>query len=51
MLDFEGDVENTFLCSFAIGYTDVFGNALTHDLIENGKDIPVTNENRKVNTF
>ncbi|CAB4005468.1 ubiquitin- ligase E3A-like [Paramuricea clavata] len=47
ILDFEGDVENTFICSFAISYTDVFGNVLTHELIENGKDIPVTNESRK----
>lgn len=48
ILDYEGDVENTFLCSFAISYTDVFGSVLTHELMENGKDIPVTNENRKV---
>lgn len=48
MLDFEGDVENTFLCSFVISNTDVFGNVLTYELMENGKDLPVTNENRKV---
>lgn len=48
MLDFDGDVESAFLCSFEISYSDVFGNHLKHELIENGKDVMVTNENREV---
>ena len=48
MMDFEGDVENTFMQTFRISYTDVFGATLSHDLKENGDDTKVTKENRKV---
>jgi ubiquitin-protein ligase E3 A len=48
MLDYDRNVENDFLCTFKIGYTDVFGSNLSHDLKENGGDIPVTNGNKKV---
>ena len=47
MLDFDGDVHETFMQTFRISYTDVFGANLTHDLKENGDDIPVTKENRQ----
>lgn len=50
ILDFKGDVESTFVCSFALSYTDVFGAVLTYELVEGGKDIPVTNANRQVTT-
>ncbi len=35
MLDFDGDVQETFMQTFRISYTDVFGANLTHDLKEN----------------
>ena len=49
MLDYDGDVEETFMQTFRISYTDVFGANLSHDLKENGDDITVTKENRQVN--
>lgn len=49
VMEFDGDVEEQFMCTFALSYSDVMGVTCTHDLKENGKDIPVTNENRKVN--
>ena len=48
MLLFEGDVESTFMQTFRISCTDVFGNTISHDLKENGDDIKVTKENRQV---
>ncbi|KXJ10271.1 ubiquitin-protein ligase E3A [Exaiptasia diaphana] len=46
MLEYPGNVKEDFMCTFKIGYTDVFGSSLSHDLKENGGDIPVTNENK-----
>lgn len=51
MLEYPGNVKEDFMCTFKIGYTDVFGSSLSHDLKENGGDIPVTNENRVVWTL
>ena len=48
MMDFEGDVENTFMQTFRISYTDVFGATLSHDLKDNGDDMKVTKGNRRV---
>lgn len=47
--DYEGNVEEDMMITFQISHTDLFGNPLTHDLRENGDQIPVTNDNRKVN--
>eukprot|EP00057_Strongylocentrotus_purpuratus_P032008 XP_786362.2 PREDICTED: ubiquitin-protein ligase E3A [Strongylocentrotus purpuratus] len=47
LLEHEDTVEETFLMNFMISYIDVFGNTITHDLKENGAQIPVTVENRK----
>ena len=48
LLDFEGDIEETFMLNFRIGYKDVFGSNLTHDLKEKGDTIPVTQQNKQV---
>ena len=48
MLDYKGDVESDFMCTFTIGYTDMFGTSVTKELKENGAEITVTNENRQV---
>ena len=48
MLEFDGDVENTFMQTFKIDYKDVFGSVLSHDLKEGGDAVPVTNINRQV---
>ncbi|TNN32105.1 Ubiquitin-protein ligase E3A [Liparis tanakae] len=45
--DYEGNVEEDMMITFQISHTDLFGNPLTHDLRENGDQIPVTNDNRK----
>lgn len=51
LLDYEGDVEKDMMLTFQITQTDLFGNPVMHDLRENGEDIPVTNNNRKVFFF
>ncbi|XP_077863624.1 ubiquitin-protein ligase E3A-like [Saccoglossus kowalevskii] len=47
LLEYEGDVEETFMQTFEISLQDLFGAPVTYDLKENGSSIPVTNENRK----
>ncbi|XP_058950721.2 ubiquitin-protein ligase E3A [Pocillopora verrucosa] len=47
MLDYKGDVESDFMCTFTIGYTDMFGMSVTKELKENGAEISVTNQNRQ----
>ncbi|KAJ7325707.1 Ubiquitin-protein ligase E3A [Desmophyllum pertusum] len=47
LLDYEGDVESEMMCTFTIGYTDMFGSSLTKELKENGAEITVTNDNRQ----
>lgn len=47
LLDYtEDDIQDIFMMTFQIGYSDVFGSALTHDLKENGSQIPVTHQNK-----
>lgn len=47
LLDYEGDVETEMMCTFTIGYTDMFGSSLTKELKENGAKINVNNNNRR----
>lgn len=52
ILDYDGDdIEDVFMQTFRISYQDVFGNVLTHDLIENGDLILVNHDNKQVNHF
>lgn len=44
----EDDIDEVFMQTFQIGYKDVFGSSLTHDLKENGNQINVTQQNKKV---
>lgn len=49
MLEYDGDdLEEVFEQSFRIGYKDVFGTSLTHDLKDEGYNISVTQENKQV---
>lgn len=49
MLDYTGeDLEEVYYQTFRIWYTDVFGNAVFHDLKEDGDNIFVTQENKRV---
>ena len=49
LLEYAGDdLEDVFGMTFRIGYQDVFGNALTHDLKAEGDSITVTQENKQV---
>jgi hypothetical protein len=45
-LEFDGDVEETFMQNFQISY-EAYGMVQTHDLKEGGADIPLTNDNRQ----
>lgn len=45
LLEFEGDVENTFCRSFEVEY-EAFGEVVRVELVPGGKDIPVTQHNR-----
>lgn len=48
MLDYTGsDLEEVYYQTFRICYQDVFGNAIFHDLKENGDNIFVTQENKR----
>lgn len=47
LLDYDGDVESEMMCTFLIGYTDMFGSSFTKELKENGGKIAVTNDNRR----
>lgn len=47
-LDYEGDIVEAFMQPFCVGSKDVFGNSHTHLLKENGDQIIVSNETRKV---
>lgn len=46
LLQFEGDVESVYSWTFQIEY-EVFGQRHHYDLIPNGDNIPLTNQNRK----
>lgn len=49
MLNYDGiDMEDVFMQTFRISYTDVFGNVLTHDLKENADQIFVNQDNKQV---
>ena len=49
LLDYtEDDTYDVFMQTFQIGYKDVFGSSLTHDLKENGSHMQVTQENKQV---
>nr|CAB3267458.1 ubiquitin-protein ligase E3A-like [Phallusia mammillata] len=47
VLEHEGNVEDDLMVTYQVQYADVFGGSLTHNLKENGENIPVTNENRQ----
>lgn len=52
MLKYEGtDMEDVFMQTFRISYSDVFGNVLTHDLKDNGDKIFVSQDNKQVRYF
>lgn len=47
MLDYEeNDMEEVFMQTFKINYTDVFGSTLEHELKPNGGEIYVNQENK-----
>jgi ubiquitin-protein ligase E3 A len=48
LLECEGNVEELFMCTFCVSYDDMVGGTCVYELKENGKEIPVTKENRKV---
>ena len=49
MLEYTGDdMEAVFMQTFQVGYADVFGANLTHDLVPDGAQVPVTRTNVQV---
>jgi len=49
LLNYEdGDMEDMFMQTFRIGFTDIFGSSVHHDLREGGADIFVNQHNKKV---
>ena len=54
MLEYDDNAssfEDTFMASFRVTFSDIFGNMHTHDLKEGGDGIPVTKEKRQVSKF
>ena len=48
-LDYGGeDFQETFMATFQVSFTDMFGNLQTFDLREGGDKIPITLQNRQV---
>lgn len=51
ILEYEGDdFEDVFMQPFKVGYKDVFGCDLTHELKEKGGEIYLSQENKKVSS-
>lgn len=49
MLEYTGsDLEEVYYQTFRIFYYDVFGNAISHDLKDDGDNIFVAQENKQV---
>ena len=49
ILSYEGeDFEGVYMLTFNVSYTAPFGETLDFNLKEDGENIPVTKENRKV---
>lgn len=49
MLAYTGDdMEDVFMQTFRISYSDVFGNTMTHDLKADADNVPVTQDNKQV---
>jgi hypothetical protein len=49
LLDYEEpDMEDAFMQTFRIGFRDIFGNSVYHDLREGGAEIFVTQQNKRV---
>ena len=51
MLEYDGDTtsfEETFMATFQVSYSDVFGTMHTHDLKEGGDGIPVSKNDCQV---
>ncbi|XP_071801445.1 probable E3 ubiquitin-protein ligase HECTD2 [Asterias amurensis] len=47
LLEYEGDVENTFCQTFQISFTSLGDEVVTVDLLPDGSQIAVTNQNRE----
>ncbi|XP_020912607.1 ubiquitin-protein ligase E3A [Exaiptasia diaphana] len=47
LLEFDGDVEDVFCYSFQVSSADVYGKVHNVDLLPNGSQIAVTNDNRQ----
>lgn len=48
LLDYDGDdFEDDHCINFVVNYKNMFGQAMTHELIPNGASIPVTKANRQ----
>jgi len=47
LLDFKGDIEETFCRNFIVSYETMFGEMKTVELKKDGQKIPLTNDNRK----
>ena len=50
LLEHSGNVADDIMTNFEISY-DVFGSPITYELVKNGKEVTVTNENRRVGIF
>lgn len=54
MLDYceePSEFEETYMATFQVSYSDMFGHLHTYNLCEDGDSIPVTTENRQVHTL
>ena len=50
LLEHDGDVEEDIMITFKVQYKDVYSEMQSHELKDDGENIPVTNHNRQVST-
>ena len=48
MLQYTGSIEEDFMVSFAVGYQNIFGEKISHELVEGGMEKLVNQENKEV---
>jgi len=47
MLQYTGSIEEDFMVSFAVGYQNIFGEKISHELVEGGMEKLVNQENKE----
>lgn len=47
-MEYNGNIEEELVITFEVGYQDIFGEKISHNLIERGSEVLVTQDNKRV---